>query len=738
MRKPSSLWVIILCILICGGLALPFIPYTHAAVDAAIATEEAFLFSYVRPLFIVSFVLNFLFLAIVLYSLYALRRDRAYRSKIKGLLEPRIAAIENVKDSVFICNADGLIKYANKSLLQTYGYDSQDELIGQSWKMLYPQVQRQWLEDDILPSLQETGQWHSYVNTVRKNGEEFSQDVTFSLLEDGGWISISRDHSEIVAYINLANNRLAAMEAAGDGIGIVDKDGLLTYINKAFMNLHGISREDLGDYINSSWENLYTEKGKQNIRDVVYPALEEEGYWKGEAPIVRVNGEVVPAELSLTVLPDGGLIGTARNITDTKEAQREKEDLQRQFYQAQKMEAVGRLAGGIAHDFNNILASIMGYTEFLMEDLDKDSKQHEFSHKIMQGAAQARGLIDQILTFSRKSNSNKETISLADSLIETVTMLRATVPRSMSINMDMLVEDAYIEANQTQISQTLMNLCVNAKDAMDDFGVLTLRLDVASGQDVLRDSMFFAAIKGNEESSKNIHIEELSETETYLCYGGIRPDHNYVVLSIQDTGQGIPKDVMEHVFEPFFTTKAVDKGTGLGLSSVHGIMIGHGGAMSVNSVVDEGTTFMLYFPVSDKMPLEKAEPVDKGEQRMFSILLVEDQQSVQEMMVHMLSRLGHEAHACSSGEEAIDAIRANPDAFDLVVTDYTMPGITGMELARAIEQDFDDEMPVIILSGYKKKMDRSERMAKNVKAVLKKPVDREVLSSQIQKAVGIE
>jgi PAS domain S-box-containing protein len=532
--------------------------------------------------------------------------------------------------------------------------------------------------------------------------------------------------------LKLLEDRLAALEATHDGIGIVDRKGNLIYMNRALRELHGIRLEEELEYLGESWVRLYSEKGQDDIKNNVMPLLEAQGHWRGQSPIIRQDGSVVTAELALTTLPDGGFIGTARDITEQKKSEREKEDLQSQFYQAQKMEAVGRLAGGMAHDFNNILAAINGYAEFLVDDLDKNSPQYKFAHNILQGGMQARDLVDKILTFSRRSSSDMDKFDITIPVRETLEFLKASLPKTLEVKTDIQLESAFISGSATQISQIIMNLCVNARDAVEgQHGTLEVSLDVVDAGDYEAMGMLENDLPATD-ATPLARVESMDPEKTRLVLNVMARKKKYVRLSVQDTGTGMSRSIVEHIFEPFFTTKPVDKGTGLGLSTVHAVIATHQGAMIVNTVVGHGTIFELFFPLVEMVDVVASErQQSRPEFSRGHILLVDDQPDVREMIAVNIQRFGLQVSTCASGAEALDYLRENPEKIDLVITDYNMPKMTGPELVREVHHDFP-EMPFILISGYS---DESllDMMEKNtaIKAVLKKPDSNEKLYNTI-------
>jgi signal transduction histidine kinase len=453
-------------------------------------------------------------------------------------------------------------------------------------------------------------------------------------------------------------------------------------------------------------------------------------------PISHKDGVIVHAELSLAQLPGGGFIGTARDVTAQHLAAIEKAQLQEQFYQAQKMEAVGRLAGGIAHDFNNILAAINGYAEFLVEDLEPENPSRQFAVNILQAGQQARSLVDQILAFSRRKTMETERMDIVQPLLESLSMLEASLPKSIDVMTDIQLEHVSVRGNATQISQVIMNLCVNAKDAMaEDKGELRLSLKRADIDDYRPFDIVGTEPQADEvESNLPIRIEDVSSGRSRLFLGNFTEGMDYVCLNITDTGSGMSRAIMERIFEPFFTTKPVEQGTGLGLATVHGVLTVHKGVMIIDSTIGQGTSFEIFLPMikeEEGSPVVDLPDMDDGSGS-GRVLLVEDQPHVADMLVNMLERLGYDAHVCKTGLEALDVLREAPGAWDLVITDQNMPKMTGLELVVQAHFDFPD-LPFILLSGYSEdKLQEIMQKHPAIKAILRKPVSKSVLGRTIR------
>lgn len=552
---------------------------------------------------------------------------------------------------------------------------------------------------------------------------------------------LRKNNEEKINYLGLLENRLTALEAAHDGIIIIDENDNVTFINTAMCKMLDVENSEQKSIVSRKWTSLFAEDEIEILEEDVLPELRENGYWMGELPLYHSNGSVVYTDFSMTQLSGGGMIVTVMDVTEKQRAESEKKQFEEQFYQAQKMEAVGRLAGGIAHDFNNILAAINGYSEFLVEDLDPTTEQHKFATNIIQAVRQAKDLVDQILAFSRRKDSALTTIDFLGSVHEAESMLLASCPKTLELKTEITISKAVITGNATQISQVLMNLCVNACDAMeDDHGILTI--GVSSYRAQAQTFCISEAIKSDFPDPKGLpflRIYDVGPAQTRLIVGHLKENQDYIKLSIGDTGTGMSRVVMEHVFEPFFTTKPVDKGTGLGLATVHGVIIGHSGALVIDSTIGKGTTFDLYFPAVEIELTAQNASVELTQQilnpQSLRILLVEDQSYVLDMMHKMLTRSGHKVTCAGDGTEALFYLRRQGHEIDLVITDQNMPKMTGIEMIEQIHIERPN-LDFLVISGYSEKQmqDMIERHPA-IKGMLRKPVSNAEIQEKIAQII---
>jgi signal transduction histidine kinase len=372
-----------------------------------------------------------------------------------------------------------------------------------------------------------------------------------------------------------------------------------------------------------------------------------------------------------------------------------------QLRQAQKMEAIGTLAGGIAHDFNNILSSILGFTELAQMRVPEDHEIQSDLAQIFNAGNRAKDLVQQILTFSRKTDQESKPVQVDLIVMEALKLLRASIPTTIDIQ-QRVESKSLVMGDPTQIHQVLMNLCTNAAHAMQEADG-TLSVDLS---DTEIDHLFARKHPGMEPGP---HLK----------------------LSVGDTGCGIPEDVLHRVFDPFFTTKTLGEGTGMGLSVVHGIVTSHKGAITVYSEPDKGSTFTLFFPVIK--PLQslggKAErPVLEGTER---ILFVDDESTIVELSQRILESLGYTVVTCSDGMKALELITNDPRGFDLVITDMTMPHMTGDILAREVLKIRSD-LPIILCTGFSARINEKEAIELGIRAFVSKPILRSDLAETVR------
>lgn len=403
-------------------------------------------------------------------------------------------------------------------------------------------------------------------------------------------------------------------------------------------------------------------------------------------PLQQVDGVRLLVDTTKVPLLDEkgnvyAILGVYTDITERIRAEEEKSALESRLRQSQKMEAIGVLAGGIAHDFNNILAVILGYTEMAKEDAPSGSRFARDLDNVLTSTHRAKELVKQILSFSRQSSLDRMPIKIQPLIKESLKMLRASIPTTITIEENIHPQSGTILADPTQVHQVVMNLCTNAFHAMENTGGV---LSVGVNMTALDSATLFDG-------------QQISPGE-------------YVELTVSDTGIGIGQDIIDKIFDPYFTTKGVGKGTGMGLSISYGIVKSYGGTITVESTVGQGTTFHVYIPViqEEVRGAEELQDAPRGKER---ILFVDDEELLVALGRDMLEHLGYTVTGRGSSIQALETFMSDPNQFDLVITDQTMPGLTGTDLAQKILQIRPD-LPIILCTGYSSQV--SEEAAKTI------------------------
>ena len=380
-----------------------------------------------------------------------------------------------------------------------------------------------------------------------------------------------------------------------------------------------------------------------------------------------------------------------------------REELESQLRHAQKMEAVGTLAGGIAHDFNNILSAVIGYTELCLNDIQKDTLLYQNMSEVLKAGNRAKELVRQILAFSRRDEQQKKHVPIIPLIKETLKMLRSVIPASIGIREKICADQLIVYADATQLNQVLLNLATNAKQAMAEAGGIL------------------------EVSVEAVGFPNEQETGTPDLAPG-----NYALIKVKDTGHGIPEQFIDKIFEPYFTTagKGTSAGTGLGLALAHGIVKSHKGRISVESEPGQGTVFYVHLPLADQLQVEQtsqtSEQVPRGTE---TILWVDDEPQIVRMEKQRFENLGYQVITKTSGMEALNAISASSGEFDIVITDMTMPDVTGDRLSSEIKK-IRPNLPIILYTGFSEKIEQIREL--EIDGFLRKPVDKAKMAKMVR------
>ena len=542
---------------------------------------------------------------------------------------------------------------------------------------------------------------------VRPDGGEVSVEMRTKMMPDGTLQSIFFDVTERKlrekAFHEVEERFRLAFLTSPDAVTINKMDGTYADINLGFTELTGYSREEVIG--RSSADISIWDDAEDRLRFI--EILQQEDYVRNLEIRFRMrDGSKKTALMSANVIELDGephILSITKDITLLKKTEKEKYELEVKYMQSQKMEAIGIMAGGIAHDFNNMLAIIIGNAEMALLTLPKETPENYCVNQIIIASQRVKELVKQILTFSRQGDQELIPLDLCLVVRESLQLLRSTIPTTVTIVQHFAENCGLILADATQLHQLLMNLCANAVHAMDEKGTLqvTGMMVELAGDDVA-------------------HQPDLSAGR-------------YLKLSVADTGSGIAKEIQERMFDPFFTTKGVHEGTGMGLSIVLGIVKSHQGVLQVNSELGEGTVFTVYFPTLENDPADRKEeiPVQLNKQGNERILFVDDEELLTVMGGRILENLGYTVTVTCRSNEALDMFKANPHAFDVVITDQSMPEMSGVELSMQLLKIRPD-IPIILCTGYSNKITEEKAIRLGIKKYLTKPFNTKRLAQSIR------
>jgi len=468
-------------------------------------------------------------------------------------------------------------------------------------------------------------------------------------------------------------------------------------VNPAFEAINGHPK---GEIVGKTYFDFFkADPGGIDMREAFNHAQQ----WKGHLERKRKDGEVRHLDVVVSPVrdPSGKILDyliVERDITQEVKTQRH-------IRQIQKMESLGMLAGGIAHDFNNMLSTIVVNTEMSLLDLDQNSPSREALSLVLGAADRGKELVKQIITFSRQKEQDRRPMKLSPILKETLKFLRSSLPANVEIREEIETKHDIVQADPTQVHQILMNLCANAVHAMrEQGGVLGVKLGPL-----------------------------MVNSKMVADHPELKPGP-YLRLAVSDTGQGMTREVMERIFEPFFTTKKPEEGTGMGLAVVYGIVKSYGGCITVYSEVGQGTTFNVLIPqiAGEPEPARISPKILQGTER---ILLVEDDWVELRSFQNMLERFGYRVTARADSLEALALFEKDPDGFDLVITDLTMPKMTGVQLAEALLRIRGD-IPIILCTGFSEMVSGEKAKTKGIREFVMKPFGVSEISEIIRRVLG--
>ena len=517
--------------------------------------------------------------------------------------------------------------------------------------------------------------------------------------------TIAKQIGKIIEKYNMEQDhkRLStAIEQAAESVVITDSQGIIQYVNKAFEKITGYLRKEA---VGQNPKILQSEVHDAAFYKKLWAQIAGGNIWHGHFTNKKKDGSFYEEEATITPVKDqkgaiSNYVGVKRDVTREME-------LEKRLVHAEKMEAIGTLAGGIAHDFNNILLPITGYTEMTMAEVSKESKVYSNMEKILYAAERAKELVNQILFFSRQKEMKPKPVDIRPIIKDTLKLLRSSLPATIKIRQNIDEDCGMIVADPTQIYQVVMNLCTNAYHAMLSKGG-NLDIDLKK------------IIIGTED------LYRYPKVVSELTPG------TYIKLSISDTGEGMDEKVKAKIFEPYFTTKQKGKGTGLGLATAHGIIKSHGGHVLVSSEPGKGSTFNVYFlQIDGDFKIHKTIPEEKLLTGNEKILLVDDEKYVADVEKKMLEYFGYQVAEFYDSKKALKIFAEKPDDFNIIITDQTMPDITGVELAENILK-IKPDIPIILLTGFSDQVSEDKARKAGVKEYIMKPVVMKKLAETVR------
>jgi PAS domain S-box-containing protein len=633
------------------------------------------------------------------------------------------ATIESTADGILVVNDKGQIICTNERFVQLWRIP--EELIKER--------KDNKLLNFVLDQLKEPEAFLSKVQALYKTSDEdfdvldfkdgrFFERFSSPLIRDGqipGRVWSFRDITDrkrAEEALRKSEERFKFLaEKMADIIWTVNRDFQTTYVSPSIEKILGFTPEERK---RQTLEEMITPGSLNKVRMMFLEELRRDEAGNAdldraviiEVEYYRKDGSTVWMENTVKAMRDhsgaiDGLYGVSRDITERKIAEQEKTRLQSQLQQVQKLESLGTLAGGIAHDFNNILGIIVGNTELAMDDIPDWNPARHNLEEIRTASMRARDMVRQILAFSRKTPQKMKPVKIIPIIKESLKFLRSSIPTTIEIHQNISSESDTVLADPTQINQVFINLCTNAVHAMGEKGGVL------------------------EVSLENIELHACSSMDYCDLSSG-----KYVRLTVNDTGHGIEPKILKRIFDPYFTTKGVGEGSGMGLSVVHGIVKRHGGGISVSSEPGKGTIFQVLFPCIEDEPepeVEIAVKIPGGNER---ILFVDDEKAMVDAIQPMIKRLGYKVTGRTSSIEALEAFRANPDRFDLVITDFTMPNMTGLELAKELLK-LRSDIPIILCTGYSEHINEEKAKKNGIRAFVMKPVVLDEIANTVRKVL---
>ena len=522
----------------------------------------------------------------------------------------------------------------------------------------------------------------------------------------GGTVSVLSDVTALKVAQQQLSERVAAIDSVQDGIAITDASGRFIYLNPSHIDMFGYSRPS--EVIGRKWHSLYHPLQMSFMEDIAIPEVMNSGRWRGDVSGRRKDGQPISHEVTLTQLDGAGLICVTRDISDRVQNETERTTLQDQLHSAQRQEAIGQMAAGLAHDFNNYL-SVMSGSAALVLDAASVKERDQHAQRIIDASENAAELTQRLLKFGARK-SERDAIDVREPIKSALNLVRSSIPPEIELSLDMPRQPLICEVDSTDVLQVVINLIINARDAIEDgAGAIKIGLEKING----------------------------SRLDSRLVMGEIDETRDYAAIHVEDDGHGIEPEKIGTLFDAYVTTKSDQGGTGLGLSVVSSLVQASDGGIAITSEVQSGTRFSIYWPVETQDVQSIAAPAKSSEVDLegVRVIVVDDDPHVAETIATFLEKAKCEVVICDDPQEAIFVVEDDPTYWHVIVTDYDMPTMNGAELAAEIRQTVA-KMPVILVTALPSYMGGDRTGAKFFDARLSKPIDAKRLISEVGRVVG--
>ncbi len=615
--------------------------------------------------------------------------------------------IDSIPDPIYFKDNRGLYLGCNKAYAEFVGKDA-DEIINRAGNDVLPADQSQFSHMEDLRVLAngnsvETEGWV----TGADGSEVYHNTVKIPYLDSDagstGMIGISRDLTKRIQIEQEMKRLAVVVEQSTESITITDVNGAILYVNATFEAITGYAQDEV---IGKAPDFFRSEKHDDEFYQKLKTTISAGSKWEGQITSYRKDGSLFDVEAIIYPIRD--VFGKVVNYVLMGRDITQEMAIEKQMRQTQKMNAIGELAGGVSHDFNNILTAILGYVALCMNSVEEDGKVYGYLKEIVKAGDRASKLVRQILTFSRQEELDFHSVSLQSVITDSLSLVQTTMKPSIKLEVDVDDLCGPILGDTTQIQQVIVNLCTNAVHALgEDEGLLNVSLKLVE-------------LLGKK------HDEQVVDLAPGL----------YACITISDTGCGMLPETMERIFEPYYTTKKKGEGTGFGLSIVHGIVRKHRGYITVESEQGKGSSFILYLPLLIASEEEKKQAINFSTPEGFGhILFVDDDDAVLAMGREILESFGYSVSTATNGQSALDLFRQNPEGFDALISDYSMPKMNGYELISECLR-LHSGLPTILCSGYMEKITGEDLNKLGHVAFIPKPLDWRELSRIIQQEIN--